>query len=405
MSILVRRGVLYFGQPLRQQVLSPCAGRLLASRLALPPYVGIAMRRAHAVGPASVAGWPPASAAPSFSDVEPEPHTAGGDEQVAKEAPFYVVGGDLGGTRFRAALATNTGEIVARANTLTHAEEGLEAVLARMTATMEQTMEGVDRARVRAVGIAAPGPIDPKTGILYSPPNLPGWGDVPLARILSDRLQLPVFTGNDANLAALAEHRFGAGRGTEHMIYVTVSTGVGGGVIVGGQLLVGNGGASEVGHHVIERWGPRCGCGNYGCLEAFSSGTAIARATAERIANGEASSIAQRLGGNVSRITAEDVVEAARDGDALAKDVLHDAGYSLGIGLANLMHLFDPEVIVLGGGVTNAGPLIFEPMHQALADRVIEPFRQRVRIALAELGDEVGVWGAIALALAECQKS
>lgn len=332
-------------------------------------------------------------------------NVASGDEQVAKEAPFYVVGGDLGGTRFRAVLATDAGEIIARANTLTHAEEGLEAVLARMTATMEQVMEGVDRTRVRAVGVAVPGPIDPKTGTVYSPPNLPGWGEVPLARILADRLQLPVVAGNDANLAALAEHRFGAGRGTEHMVYVTVSTGVGGGVIVGGQLLVGNGGASEVGHHVIERWGPRCGCGNYGCLEAFSSGTAIARAAAERIANGAVSSLAARADEGTSRISAEDVVEAARAGDALAKEVLHEAGYSLGIGLANLMHLFDPDVIVLGGGVTHAGPLLFEPMHQALADRVIEPFRQRVRIALAELGDEVGVWGAIAHALAQCQKN
>ncbi|MBI2939132.1 MAG: ROK family protein [Chloroflexi bacterium] len=317
----------------------------------------------------------------------------------------YVVGGDLGGTRFRAVLANGRGEVVRRADTLTRAAEGLEAVVNRMATTIESLFsemgDGLDRARVRAVGLAAPGPLDPWRGIVYSPPNLPGWGDVPLARLMGERLGLPVFLGNDANLAALAEHRFGAGVGADHLVYITVSTGVGGGVIADGKLLLGSGGgAGEIGHMTIERDGPRCGCGNRGCLEALASGTAIARRAVSLLATGAPSRIREVVAGNLSRVTAEVVVQAAAAGDALAGQIIRDAGTALGVGVANVMHLYDPQIIVIGGGVVNAGALLFDPMHAEIERRALAAFRERTRITTPALGDACGVLGAVALALA-----
>ncbi len=314
-----------------------------------------------------------------------------------------VVGGDLGGTRFRVALADGTGRFLRRSSCLTEADQGLEAVLGRMKRMIREVMTDAP-CPVAAVAIAAPGPLDPWKGVVFSPPNLKGWGDVPLKQIMEDDLGVPVHLGNDANLAALAEWRFGAGRGCDHLVYVTVSTGVGGGVIDKGQLVLGcGGGAGEVGHMTIDMNGPRCNCGNPGCLEALSSGTAIARRAAERLQAGAVSRLTEMAGGVPQRVTAELVVEAARAGDQVAGEVMRAAGYALGVGLVNLMHLYDPQVIVLGGGVTNAGELLFGPMREAIQERALESFRKRTRIVLAELGDEVGVYGAVALALSQLQ--
>ena len=311
-----------------------------------------------------------------------------------------VVGGDLGGTRFRLALADATGQVLWRNSCLTEAGQGLDAVLGRVKTMIGEALTSAPSA-VGSIAIAAPGPLDPWKGIIYRPPNLPGWDEVHLKQILEDAFGIPVHVGNDANLAALAEWRFGAGRGCDHLVYVTVSTGVGGGVIDRGQLLLGyGGGAGEVGHMTIDIDGPKCNCGNRGCLEALASGTAISRRAVERLRAGAASRLLELAGGDLERVTAELVVEAARQGDPVAGEVMQKAGYALGVGLANLMHLYDPQVIVLGGGVTNAGPLLFGPMHEAIEERAMEAFRNRTRIVQAELGDDVGVYGAVALALA-----
>lgn len=310
-----------------------------------------------------------------------------------------VIGGDLGGTRFRVALADETGKLLQRRSWLTEADRGLAAVLERVQALIAE-VAATSPGSVAGIAIAAPGPLDPWKGIVYRPPNLPGWDEVHLKEILEARFGIPVSVGNDANLAALAEWRFGAGRGSDYVTYVTVSTGVGGGVIDRGQLLLGSGGgAAEVGHMTIELNGPYCNCGNRGCLEALASGTAISRRAVERLEAGAQSSILSLAGGRLEVVTAELVVEAAHQGDAVAREVMWNAGYALGVGLANLMHLYDPQIIVLGGGVTNAGPLLFDPMHQAIQERAMAAFRRRTRITIAELGDDVGLYGAVALAL------
>jgi glucokinase len=326
--------------------------------------------------------------------------TAGPTSGSGASGEINVVGGDLGGTRFRIALADSSGKLLHRSGIRTEASRGQAAVLERIKGSIRDTI-ALARGPVGAIAIAAPGPLDPWKGIIYRPPNLPGWDEVHLKEILEDAFGIPTHVGNDANLAAMAEWRFGAGRGSSHVVYVTVSTGVGGGVIDRGQLLLGFcGGAAEVGHMTIDVNGPRCNCGNYGDLEALASGTAISRRAVESIKAGHESRIVE-LAGGLEKVAAEHVVEAARQGDAVALEVLHRAGYYLGVGVANLMMLYDPEVIVLGGGVMNAKDLLFAEMHRAIEERAMLSFRLRTRIELAVLGDDVGIYGAVALALSQ----
>lgn len=312
----------------------------------------------------------------------------------------YVIGVDLGGTRLRVALADLSGTIVRRRTVLTLAEEGRNAVIRRIVAEVRAVLEPSPLPELLRVAVAVPGPVDPWRGMVYRPPNLPGWGDLPLRQILEEDLTVPVLLGNDANLAALAEYRYGAGQGCRHLVYVTVSTGVGGGVIDAGRLLLGTwGGASEIGHMTIDLNGPRCSCGNFGCLEALASGTAIAQEAGRRIAAGSASILVERSHGELERIDAAMVVEAAMRGDQLAHSVVRWAGYNLGVGLANLMHLYDPQVIVVGGGVANAWDLLAPELGRAVRERAMEAYANRTQILRSQLGDDVGVLGAIAFAL------
>lgn len=309
----------------------------------------------------------------------------------------YIVAIDLGGTRFRVALADSTGRLSYRKSYPTHVTDGLEAIVTRLVQAALEAIAHCGGRHVLAAGFAAPGPLDPRTGVILTPPNLPGWHEVPLKALLEERLQIPVFVGNDANLAALGEQRFGAGRGMENLIYLTVSTGIGAGVIADGRLLLGRDGlAGEAGHMSLAE-GPRCNCGNYGCLETLSSGTAIARMARERMEAGERSSIARFAGGET---TAEAVEAAARAGDVLAQSVMATAARYLGIGVVNLMHLFNPQAVIIGGGVSQAGELIFGPVRRIIAERAMPNFR-KTEIIPAALGDDVGLYGAAALALAE----
>jgi glucokinase len=233
---------------------------------------------------------------------------------------------------------------------------------------------------------------------LLTSPNLLAWYNTPIKAILEKELRLPVFVSNDATLAALGEYKFGAGVGCHDLIYITVSTGIGGGVIVGGKLLLGTRGfAAEVGHMTIDINGPRCNCGNVGCLEMLASGTAIARMAVERLSRGEKSTIAELVAGDLSKVTAEVVEKAARNGDSVAKDVMNTAGTNLGVGVVNLIHIFNPELIIIGGGVSKAGDLIFEPVRRVIAQRVMRDIS--VRITTPALGDNPGLLGAVALVL------
>ncbi len=308
-----------------------------------------------------------------------------------------MIGVDLGGTYLRAALADERGALVERRQVETGAREGVAAVVDRIVRIVEEV--GAGAPEVTAVGVGSPGPLNARTGVVASPPNLPGWRDVPLARMLEERLVVPVRLGNDANVAALGEYAYGAGRGALHVIYITVSTGVGGGIIADGRLLEGQrGAAGEVGHVIVEPDGPPCGCGNRGCLEALASGTAIARRAREEIAAGRQSAIAEPAVGSADGVTAQVIVGAARAGDALSVELLREAGRWLGLGVVGLVHLFNPQVVIVGGGVTGAGELLMEPLRDEVFSGVMPVFREDLKIVLPDLGSDAGLYGAVALA-------
>ncbi len=320
----------------------------------------------------------------------------------------FFVGIDLGGTKINTALVNADGGIIAQDYRATQAEKGPEAVIAQLVDAASDviTRGGISPKQVCAVGVAAPGPIHAESGVVTTPPNLPGWRDVPLRQLIQDKLGLPTALENDANAAALAEHHFGAGQGTRHMIYVTASTGIGGGFILDGKLYGGaTGAAGEIGHMTILPQGPLCACGNRGCLEALASGTAIARAAQERVKYGVPTLIADLAEGDPDRISAKLVAEAAAQGDIEAQEIVTEAMGYLGVGMANLVDAFNPELIVIGGGLTKMGERLFDPVRRMVDRRAFRAAAQVVRIVPAQLGDDVGILGAATVAMLQREES
>jgi glucokinase len=270
-------------------------------------------------------------------------------------------------------------------------------VLARLLDTARDVMDATRAEDAAAsflgAGAGAPGPLDTRSGIVLLTPNL-GWVDYPLAERLQEGLGMPVVIDNDANCAVLGEWWIGAARGSRNAIGFTIGTGIGGGIIVDGRLYHGASDcAGEIGHTTIESNGRRCACGNYGCLEAYASGSAIARRAVEALEAGAESRMPGRAGGDLSRITAQLVYEAAEEGDELAREVVHDTAQFLGVGIANLVNVFNPEVIVVCGGVRRAGDLLFAPLRREVARRAFKPAVAAMRILPSEL-DTPGVPGA-----------
>lgn len=312
-----------------------------------------------------------------------------------------VIGLDLGGTQIRTILADESGRALARYSSLTLAEEGPSAVLQRIESAISAVMPGE---AVAAIGVGAPGPTDPYQGVILMGPNLPGWRNVNLSQLLGERFQTPVFVGNDANLAGLAEHRYGAGQGVRHMVYITVSTGIGTGVIVDGRMLLGRRGlAAEIGHMTIdasvEDWG---GTDKtlVGTLEGLASGPHIAERARAALAAGAKSAVLDAVKGNISAVTPSLLTEAARAGDRFALEQFERTGRYLGIGITNILHIFNPDRIVLGGGVwMHAQDLMAETLWATIRGRAQSPeYWQELTIVSAALGEDVGLLGAVALA-------
>ncbi|MHB1293854.1 MAG: ROK family protein [Anaerolineae bacterium] len=310
---------------------------------------------------------------------------------------WFDLGVDLGGTQIRAALRSADGRIVSRAADKTLAEEGRERVIARILGAIRRAAGDTPFERIRGIGIGAPGPLDPFEGTVLGAPNLPGWDCVPLQAIVSETFGVRARLGKDTNVAALGEHTFGAGRGVHNMIYMTISTGIGGGIIVDDRLLLGAGGfAGEIGHQVIVENGLPCNCGNYGCVETIAAGPAIGRAGREAAAAGRGQRMLELAGGDSEAIGAPTVAEAARLGDATARAIIVRAANAVGIALANVCNVLNPEVIILGGGVTHVGDLLFDTVRATIAERAM-PTMRNVRVIPAALGDDVVLLGAIAL--------
>lgn len=314
-------------------------------------------------------------------------------------AGSFVAAVDLGGTSFRVALVTADGALRGRTRGRTPVEGGPATVLGRIDEVVREVVADVGWPAVQALSLAVPGPVNPWTGVVRQAPNLPGWVEVDVRGFFAARVPMPVFVGNDANLAALGEQRYGAGRGRRHLVYLTVSTGIGGGVIVDDRLLLGaHGLAGELGHVVIDSHGPPCGCGGAGCLEQLASGTAIARRAAAELRAGVAPARLRELGGDADAVRAEHLAAWAEQGEPFARRLITEAAIWLGVGVASFVHIFDPEIVIIGGGVSRMGELLFEPLRAAVATRVMPAFRVGLEIVPAVLGDDAGLYGAAAWA-------
>jgi glucokinase len=314
----------------------------------------------------------------------------------------FIVGVDLGGTNLVVGATSADGSRQFGMHSVpTRADLGADAVVARIAEQIERVIAeasaslGTPRTHCLGVGIGSPGPLNRETGVVIFTPNL-GWRDFPLRDRVQDAVRLPASLDNDANCATLGEWWLGAARGARHVVGLTLGTGIGGGLIMDGRLYHGiSDVAGELGHMTIDSNGRRCGCGNYGCLEAYASGSAIAERAREALAGGDPSSLPQLVGGDLSQLTAAMVYDAAKEGDAMAIEVVRDTARFLGIGVANLLNAFNPEVVVLAGGVTRAGDALFEPMRAEVRRRAFKPAVDACRIVPGVLPN-AGVVGAIA---------
>ena len=310
---------------------------------------------------------------------------------VPADAPSAAVGLDLGGTKLAAMLVSSAGEVLARASAATPADD-VSAIMEAVYGLIDEVSAG---AGPRAVGVGAAGMVDFAAGVMRWAPNI-AWRDLPMRRLIEDRTGLPTLVDNDANAAAWGEYRFGAARGYEHALLVTVGTGIGGGIIAGGELFRGaHGFGAEIGHFIVEPGGPECGCGNRGCWEQVASGRSI-----DRLAAATAPGSAIRRSAGDATPTGRDVSRAAAEGDEEAIGILETVGRRLGQGIAGLVNVLDPEAVVVGGGVADVGDLLLVPAERAFRDAVEAPeHRPEVPIIRAELGNDAGAIGAAMLAL------
>jgi glucokinase len=306
-----------------------------------------------------------------------------------------VIGVDLGGTNLRTALLTPEGEVLEKFKEATGASEGHKKVIDRLIGSIERQRRIAEEhgRAVAAVGVGAPGVILAHQGVVVKSPNFPDWNNLPLKQVLETALNLPVFIENDANAAALGEQWRGAGRGIGSMILLTLGTGVGGGIILDGRIWRGaDGMAGEVGHMTIIPDGRRCGCGNTGCLEMYASARGIVMSYGERVAQGGPPTAD-------APVSAADVYRKADEGDTLALDVMRQMGRFLGIGIANLINIFNPEMLVVGGGVKDAWPYFIDATRGEIRRRAFAFPAERTRLVPSVLGDDAGMVGAAAAAL------
>jgi glucokinase len=319
----------------------------------------------------------------------------------SEDSGLPVLAIDLGGTKIASAIISKKGRVVAWEQCPTLADEGPQPVISRIFSAIDYllSLESVAPSELHSVSIAAAGAIDFEKGIVTASPNLPGWNNIPLRDIIGEKYGVETFLINDASAAALGEYHFGVGRGVSNLIYLTVSTGIGGGIIINDRLYTGVcGGAGEIGHTTVDINGPRCNCGNIGCLETLASGTAVAKEAIRRISGGEKSSLAGMVGGRIEDITAEAVGVAARDGDRLALEVVSRAAGFLGVGMVNLVNIFNPEMIIVGGGMVRMGDLLLGPARRVVKERAFSLPARAVRIVPARLGDHAGVLGVAVFA-------
>ncbi len=316
-----------------------------------------------------------------------------------QQAVFAV---DIGGTRMRGALVSPAGDVLARDAVPTQASRGEPAAMRRLAGLLERMTATLPGVEVTGIGMALAGPVDPVAATVHNPPNLPTWDGASPTADLSANCGIPAWVHNDASLAALGEYVYGMGRGMSNLVMVTLGTGVGGGLVLDGKLYGGlRGFAGEIGHLVVEPGGPPCPCGGCGCLEVMASGTALARMARERLEVGEESVVLSMARGDISRVRAETLVRAEARGDKLASEVLRMGGSYLGVGVASLRSVLDPEMIVIGGGVASNSHIFWPAMAASARKHGMRGDKATLPVTPTVLGDDAGLLGAAAMAWGE----
>ena len=314
----------------------------------------------------------------------------------------HVIGIDIGGTKLATVVADKDGNILQKVRKPTESEKGPRHAVQLLLAMVDEVIDLAElrRENISGIGVSCGGPLDTKTGIIYSPPNLPGWDALPLKEMIESEFRIPTVIENDANAGALAEARFGGGRGYDYVLYMTMSTGIGGGIVANGEIYHGaNDSAGEVGHQILLPDGPLCGCGQYGCLEALCSGPAIARRAQEAITDQPHTQILAHADGQIDRVRSEHVLQAARDGDALAIALVEETAYYMGWGIANLVNILNPQIVLLGTIAVAAGELLLDPIRRTVTETAMQRPLETVKIMPAELGDSIGDLAAISLVI------
>ena len=314
----------------------------------------------------------------------------------------YLLGVDLGGTKILAGVFDAKFDLKGTAKLSTKADRGVEAVIERIARCVNEAVDECDLSlkQIRGVGIGAPGAVDSDSGRVIFAPNLPGWKDIPLKKELEKRLGVPVFTGNDCNVCTLGTFDREYKAKPKHLIGIFIGTGIGGGLIFNGQLYEGhNLTAGEIGHMVIEVNGPKCGCGNRGCLEALASRTAIFRRIQSAVKDGQKTLLTDMLGPNLADMRSGDIRKAIRKGDKFVEKIVEEAAEYAGIGVANLINILNPEIVVVGGGVIEALENEMMPtIIKAAKEHVMSGTMSGIEIEASKLGDHAGITGAAVLA-------
>ncbi len=305
----------------------------------------------------------------------------------------YYLGIDIGGTNIRLGVVDEQGRVLSRYRIPTLKEQGKDRTIARLLDAIEFLIKKTGLP-LKGIGIGCPGPLDAKRGIVLSPPNLPDWKKVPLRAIIKKRFRIPVALENDANCAGLGESRRGAGKGASSMVLLTLGTGIGSALILDNKLWSGKDGfAAELGHVSIDLNGPKCNCGNRGCIEVYASATAVVRRMREALNKREKSSVFKSAR---DEITAAKVYHAAKRGDRISRRILEETGFYLGVAIANIANALNPEVVVLSGGMAKAGRLLFDRVRETVKSRALKEVTKGLKIVPGELGDDAGIIGAAA---------
>lgn len=308
----------------------------------------------------------------------------------------YRIGVDIGGTNIKIALVDFDGKIAYSNTVPTRAEMGYEAGVNNIKQAIKDLMQETnqDSKTIEAIGFGLPGQIDYKSGIVKNLPNIPGWVDIPLAKMIEDEFSIPTRLDNDVRCAALGELNFGAGKGCENLICITVGTGIGSGIVLNGKLVRGaSNAAGEIGHIKMSiNDGPLCGCGDFGCFEAYASGPAIVTLAKEYISGGKSAKYKEMAADGI--ITPYIVAQAALQGDSVSIQIFKQIGKIIGVGLTSVVNLLNPEKIIIGGGVADAGDILFKPIRKTIEERAMPIQANSLKVVPAQLANTAGVIGA-----------